>query len=493
MFGLIGKLFKISLYTTLGGAIALVVVGILLLQDRPDLRPWHLVDLGEEFTADRDLQTLDDYLALEERLFAELDREVYQAAVGDDSDLLNRYTRSSIADPRRWPTNWNQTFVLESETPRAGVLLLHGMSDSPYSLRRLGQRLHEQGATVIGLRMPGHGTAPSGLVEVHWQDMATLVPIATRDLHQRTGGGPLYIVGYSTGAALAVEYALSALVDDTLPEPAGLVLVSPAIGVTSLAALAVWQARIGHLLGLEKLAWSSILPEYDPYKYNSFAVNAGDQVFRLTRAIRTRLGNKAVQDRLAGLPPILAFQSIVDATVSTRALIADLFEKLPDTGDHELVLFDINRESEIELLMHGDPTATIGELIRKSDREHALTIVTNATSGDRGVVARRWQSGTAMTETDLGLQWPPGVYSLSHVALPFDSRDPLYGITPAPGGSGLHLGKVALRGERGVLKLSTADMLRQRSNPFFSYLESRLLEFTDLLVTEASISDGGDQ
>ena len=90
-------------------------------------------------------------------------------------------------------------------------------------------------------------------------------------------------VGYSNGAALGVNYALSSLEDASLPAIKGLVLISPAIGITKLAALAVWQERLGHLLGLEKLAWNSILPEYDPYQYRSFALNAGKQTHFLTR------------------------------------------------------------------------------------------------------------------------------------------------------------------------------------------------------------------
>jgi len=44
----------------------------------------------------------------------------------------------------------------------------------------------------------------------------------------------------------------------------------------------------------------------------------------------------------------------------------------------------------------------------------------------------------------------------------------------------VHLGRLALRGERGVLQISPAEMLRQRSNPFHPYPEERLLEFTNL-------------
>ena len=35
------------------------------------------------------------------------------------------------------------------EAPRVGVLLIHGMSDSPYSMRSLGERLHSEGAWVL--------------------------------------------------------------------------------------------------------------------------------------------------------------------------------------------------------------------------------------------------------------------------------------------------------------------------------------------------------
>jgi hypothetical protein len=60
--------------------------------------------------------------------------------------------------------------------------------------------------------------------------------------------------------------ALATLDDPTLPPVEKIVLISPAIGGSRLAALFVWQARLGHWLGLPKLAWKNILPEYNPFK-----------------------------------------------------------------------------------------------------------------------------------------------------------------------------------------------------------------------------------
>lgn len=466
---------------SLVGAFAVLVVGFVVYLDRrPDLDIWHLADLDEEFRADSGVETFGDYLTLEERLFAQLDKLVYGVTEQDAGYLINRYDRGSLSDPARWSPNWNRSFQFTREAPEAGVLLLHGMSDSPYSLRTLGERLHALGASVVGLRVPGHGTAPSGLVEVHWRDMAAAVRLAVAHLQEQVAGRPLYIVGYSNGAALAVHYALSTLEDRTLPRVEHLVLISPAIGVTRAAAFAVWQSRIGHLLGLEKLAWNSILPEYDPFKYGSFAVNAGDMTYRLTGEIQDRFDALAGSGALERFPQVLAFQSVVDATVSAPGLVRGLFDRLP-AGGHELVLFDINRMAGIEPILRGDPTADVAALLGDPDRAFTLSLVSNERTGSRSVEVHIEPPGDAPSEwRDLGLRWPQGVYSLSHVALPFSGQDPVYGGVRPEKSPGIHLGDLALRGERGVLGISASEMLRLKWNPFYPYLEWRVARFLDL-------------
>ncbi|MEA3275161.1 MAG: alpha/beta fold hydrolase [Pseudomonadota bacterium] len=467
-------------YSAAGAALVIVIVFIVYMESRPDLDVWHLADLDKEFTVASKVETFADYLALEERLFAQLDEQVYAKIPVEERRLINRYDKDSLSDPARWSPNWNRSFELPAETPKAGVLLLHGMSDSPYSLRNLGQRLNAAGALVLGLRIPGHGTAPSGLVEVTWQDMAAAVRLAMRHLAEQAAGRPLYVVGYSNGAALAVHYALATLEDETLPKAERLVLLSPAIGVTSVAALAVWQARLGHLLGLEKLAWNAILPEYDPYKYGSFAVNAGDVVYRLTNQIQEGLDASGSTGKLEHFPSLLAFSSIVDATVSTPTLVEGLFERIP-AGDHELVLFDINRMAEMEPIMKSDPIGIVQALRDDPDRAFTLSLVTNTDAKRRNVVARtKHPRGAEIIELDLGLSWPKDVYSLAHVALPFPPEDPLYGGRPTEKSPGIHLGDIALRGERGVLQIPASDMLRLRWNPFYPYVEARVLAFLGL-------------
>jgi hypothetical protein len=66
------------------------------------------------------------------------------------------------------------------------------------------------------------------------------------------------------------------------------------------------------------------------------------------------------------------------------------------------------------------------------------------------------------------------------VALPFPANDLLYGVEDAEQSPGIRLGSLAPRGEKGVLQLPAADMLRQRWNPFYTYIEQRTLEFMGL-------------
>ncbi|MGB5639678.1 MAG: alpha/beta hydrolase, partial [Sedimenticolaceae bacterium] len=415
MTGLIRYILRAAGYSTLGASVVLVIVYVLYLNGRADLDVWHTAELDQEFTEGSGIETFGGYLELEERLFRQLDELVYAEVQSDQRSSINRYNRGSLSDPERWRPNWNRSFELPVKSPRAAVLLLHGMSDSPYSLRHLGEGLNAAGAYVLGLRMPGHGTAPSGLVEITWQDMAAAVRLAMRHLAEKGGDRPLYVVGYSAGAALAVQYALASIEDEALPQVDRLVLLSPAIGVTSMAALAVWQARLGHLLGLDKLAWNSILPEYDPFKYNSFAVNAGDVVYQLTNEIQERIGALEQADMLRNLPPILAFSSVVDATVSTPALIEGLFERLP-AGGHELVLFDINRTADIDTFIKWDPARVIQAIDLDPDRVFTLSILSNHAE-DGGVVSvqTKHPDEDAPSDTNLGISWPQDLYSLSHV------------------------------------------------------------------------------
>ncbi len=482
-----------AFHAAVGVFLTLVVVFVVLMNNKADLSVWHIAELDEEYTVDSDVSSFKDYLALEERLFKQLDEEVYAKITSDQKDVINRYNKGSLSDPNQWPQNWNRSYEMPVSQPKAAVLLLHGMSDSPYSLRNLAERLHQAGVYVVGLRIPGHGTAPSGLTTVTWQDMAAAVELAVQHIAEKADGQPLHIIGYSNGGALAVNYALTAANDATLPQMTSIALLSPEIGIAAVAVLAVWQARLGNLLGLDKLAWNGILPEYDPYKYGSFAVNAGDVAHKLTGEIQQQITVLDKQGNLGKMPPILAFSSIVDATVSAPTLIHGLFDRLPE-GGHELVLFNINQMANIGPLLKWSPAKMFGALQENPGKTFTLSLVTNMSEDSRDVrfVSQPLGKDEAIN-VDLGMSWPEDVYSLTHVALPFPPDDPLYGEKRGSGKSDfhIHLGDIALRGERGVLQVPPAEMLRLRWNPFYPFLEQKVIEFFTLETPgdSAAVSD----
>jgi len=130
-------------------------------------------------------------------------------------------------------------------------------------------------------------------------------------------------------------------------------------------------------------------------------------------------------------------------------------------------------------LLRQDPGAVTRALQRDATRSFGLTVVSNVTPQSR-VVAEHASNPEEAPAENLGLSWPNDIYSLAHVALPFPPDDPVYGVLAPAEGRGIRLGNLALRGERGVLQISASDMLRLRWNPFYSYVEQRILAFLDL-------------
>lgn len=464
----------------LGACISLTAAVAVYIAYRPSLALWHTTLLHGEFTAGSDTTDWKGYLAREEKLFQELDEKIVSRIPPAQRTEFNRFSAGSKSDPARWPTNWNHSFEWPHANARFGVLLLHGYSDSPYSLRSLGEALHAQGGHVLALRIPGHGTAPSALRTVTAEDMNAAVALAMAHLHEELPDKPIIIVGYSNGAALALHDTFAAINDGSTVRPAGLVLISPEIGISPVAALASWQAWLGEILGIAELAWDTVEVEFDPYKYNSFAVNAGAQAYRMTELVQQQIDRLASAGRLPEVPPILAFQSEADATVTASAVKAALFDRL-DSANAELVLFDVNRVFEQEGLV--DAPTGFDTALSSPRHRYAVSILTNRSSGELATVVRqRGPLSDDVTTTDTGLSWPRDVYSLAHIALPFPAADPLYGDGTSSSVSGLNLGRAILRGEKGRLQIPDSAMTRQHWNPFYPYMEHRILDFVNHTV-----------
>ncbi len=444
----------------------------------PDLELWHRHAPASEIrAADIDERfTLADYLDRERRIFDEVRTDVEDALAPQGPDVANRYVRTSRSSPTRLDRDYNRTFEVEPETIRGGALLIHGLTDAPYSMKAIAEHLKGLGYYSLALRMPGHGTVPAGLVKSGAQDWHAAVRLGVRHVRGRIGSGlPLVLVGYSNGGALVTRYTLDALEEPSLPQPDRLVLVSPMIGVTRAARLASVISALGFIPYFEKARWLDVVPEYNPFKYNSFPANAGRQTWEITRDLQERLVRAGADGRLARFPPVLTFQSLVDATVSTQAIVANLYDRLPKNGS-ALVLFDFNRHARLDAFIRPADHTLIARLFEGRSRDYRVTLVTNAHANTLEVAARDVAPGsTTPVDSPLGLEWSRDLFSMSHVALPFATSDPVYGSLAIETADGpVALGLLSPRGERAVLTVPIDVLMRVTSNPFFPYLAERL-------------------
>jgi alpha-beta hydrolase superfamily lysophospholipase len=445
----------------------------------PELSAWHRTTLEHEFHAGRAdaPNSFAAYLAEEERLFAELKRRVYDDPRAAEAEPYGRYTPGSPVARLALDSDGNRSTVTPAHNARGAVLLLHGLTDAPYSLHAVGRALHERGFHVVALRLPGHGTTPAALTRVAWQDWQAAVEIAARHAAELAGSGrPFYIAGYSTGAPLALLHALKAIDDPSVPMPTRLFLFSPAIGVSRFAVMTQAAGALAFVPGLQKASWLDVLPEYDPFKYNSFPVNAANQVWRLTRELESQLRAAHESGKLGRMPTVTAFQSLVDSTVHAADVGTRLFMRLPARG-HELVVFDVNRQEFLASLIAPGPRHAFAQLAAAPALPFRLAIVGNRSPASAEVVEWVREAGQRETTTvALGLQWPAAVLSLGHIAVPMPSDDPLYGLAPDGGEGVFTLGGPAPRGENGALAVPLGSLARVRSNPFFPVIVRRLDE-----------------
>ena len=191
------------------------------------------------------------------------------------------------------------------KTYKRGVLLTHGLTDSPYFMRHLAALFQENGFRVMAVLLPGHGTQPGDLLDVSWQEWAKAVAYGTDRLDAEAD--EVYLAGFSAGGTLSVYQSLR---DQRVR---GLFLFSPALRIASRAASANLHKFYSWLIPSAK--WVDIKPDADIYKYESFTKNAAAQMYALTQELDEQLQQHEVSI------PVFAAASRDDATVNASATV----------------------------------------------------------------------------------------------------------------------------------------------------------------------------
>jgi len=185
---------------------------------------------------------------------------------------------------------------------KLGFLLLHGLTDSPYMLRAMANSLAQQYpcALLRGLLLPGHGTLPGDTLAMKYEQWQATTEFGVESFRDEVD--ELYLVGYSTGSSLSLDYVESHPEDELI---AGLIMLSPALKASSdSAALAPWLRLVKR--------WLNVEADADAVKFESFSLNAAAEFYQLTRGL-----NSAFETSLQ-MPVFMAISGD-DATISAEA------------------------------------------------------------------------------------------------------------------------------------------------------------------------------
>lgn len=95
-------------------------------------------------------------------------------------------------------------FIHENKCKRA-VLLFHGMTGSPFEMKKMGRALYDADFDVFCYCLPGHGTSPINIKTVRWEDWYSDSTMHYRELTQKYD--EVFLGGLCMGAVLALTIA----------------------------------------------------------------------------------------------------------------------------------------------------------------------------------------------------------------------------------------------------------------------------------------------
>ncbi|MDP2559665.1 carboxylesterase [Psychrobium sp. 1_MG-2023] len=226
---------------------------------------------------------------------------------------LETPTYQILKKQQQWPSSpivkqLLSPFELTHQSKKTGILLIHGLTDSPFTYHDIAAKLYGQGHNVRTLLLPGHATAPASLMHTsltQWRQ-ATNYAIERMLLDYEQ----VYLGGFSTGGALIIDY----LSRQNKPQPKlrGLMMWSPAIEATSDLA---WLA--GYVDLIPFVDWIDKEEDLDFAKYESFPYHAASLVESLMQDNLVSLSEQAQPF----LPPLFLVVSEHDQTVKTQATL----------------------------------------------------------------------------------------------------------------------------------------------------------------------------
>jgi len=216
------------------------------------------------------------------------------------------------------PPGWMQDWSAQGsgKNARIGVLLVHGFTGAPPSMRPWGEFLHNHGYTVRVPLLPGHGTKPEDLNKVKWQEWPAKVQAELEQLYKSCD--QVFIAGLSMGGAATLFVAA-----ENNHRLSGLILVNPMINRSSavLSRLPLWaKYLLSFTVKLRASVGNDIKrPGITEHGYDATASTGAYELFKMLKETRTKLKTVTI--------PVQLFHSVEDHTLpvcNTEIILAEI-------------------------------------------------------------------------------------------------------------------------------------------------------------------------
>lgn len=193
-----------------------------------------------------------------------------------------------------------------------GVLLVHGLGDTPYSFINVAQHLADKGYLVRTVLLSGHASKVGDLQLPTLEDWQGIVEHHIKLL--KADVDSVWVGGYSTGANLVTEQAIQ---DDSIN---GVLLFSPAFQPNSSS---VKYAGLASYF----MTWADQDPEDNPLRYNSLPMSAAAVYYQTSVEVKNQL------DGVNYNKPVFMMMSEGDRVIDTQFAINVFSQQFPNPNN----------------------------------------------------------------------------------------------------------------------------------------------------------------
>jgi carboxylesterase len=214
--------------------------------------------------------------------------------------------------PVGWMQDWSA--VGSGKNAHIGVLLVHGFTGAPPSMRPWGEFFHSKGYTVRVPLLPGHGSKPEDLNEVTWQEWPAKVIYELNELKKTCD--TIFLIGLSMGGGTVLNVATT-----NNEEIKGLILVNPWIHLKGIT------VEVSFLVSRFRKMRASVgndikRPGITEWGYDATPMRGVYQALKMLRITRKNLPAVTV--------PVQLFHSVEDHTLpvsNTEIILAEIGSK----------------------------------------------------------------------------------------------------------------------------------------------------------------------